>query len=221
MQFNKISEVQKRLFAWGMSKANQADDSLIQLKNHQNCATMKDLKHSFFKQLQGTVLEIGPGAGANLSYYPSNINWIGIEPNLFMHYYLQQEAQKQGLKNIKLCQGNAENIPLEDNSIDTVISTHVLCSVHDLTDSLKEIKRVLKPNGQFVFIEHIAATRGSLTRKVQNMVKPVWKNLFDNCHPNRETWSVLEKVGFTNINYQHFQLSFPIISPHIAGIATK
>jgi ubiquinone/menaquinone biosynthesis C-methylase UbiE len=221
MQLNKLFEIKKRLFAWGMSKANQADDSVIKLKNHQSFSTMEDLKGSFFSQLQGTVLEIGPGAGANLCYYPREINWIGIEPNYFMHYYLAKEAQKRGFKNIKLFQGSAENIPLENNSIDTVISTHVLCSVTNLTDSLEEIKRVLKPGGQFLFIEHIAAIRGTFPRKVQNMIEPVWKTLFDNCHPNRETGSVLEKVGFNNLNYQHFQLSFPIVSPHIAGIATK
>jgi ubiquinone/menaquinone biosynthesis C-methylase UbiE len=130
-------------------------------------------------------------------------------------------VEKRGFKNIKLFQGSAENLPVEDSSIDTVISTHVLCSVTNLTDSLQEIKRVLKPGGQFLFIEHIAAQAGSLTRKVQNTIEPVWKALFDNCHPNRETWSMLEKVGFSKLNYQHFQLSFPIVSPHIAGRATK
>ncbi len=89
MQINHMSKAKQSLFAWGLSKANQADDTLIKLKNCQGFSTFAELKTSFFGNLQGTILEIGPGAGANLSYYPKQVNWIGIEPNLFMHYYLQ------------------------------------------------------------------------------------------------------------------------------------
>lgn len=79
----------KRLFAWGMAKANTADDQAIKLHDCQDYATIADLKRSLLSHLQGTVLEIGPGAGANLSYYPPDIHWIGVEPNPFMHPYIQ------------------------------------------------------------------------------------------------------------------------------------
>lgn len=97
------------------------------------------------------LLEIGPGAGASLAYYPKDIHWIGIEPNPYMHPYLEREAQQQGLTNIELQSGSAEKLPVEDESIDTVVSTHVLCSVTDLEASFQEIKRVLKPGGSFVW----------------------------------------------------------------------
>jgi ubiquinone/menaquinone biosynthesis C-methylase UbiE len=68
--------------------------------------------------LQHQVLEISPGAGASLTYYPKDIHWIGIEPNPFMHQYLEREAQQQGLANIELRPGSAEDLPVEDESID-------------------------------------------------------------------------------------------------------
>ncbi len=138
-----------------------------------------------------------------------------------MHPYLEREAQKYGLSNIELQQGTAEDLPLEDESIDTVVSTHVLCSVTNLHRSLQEIQRILKPGGNFIFIEHVAGECGSWTRKIQDGIEPVWKILFDNCHPNRETWQSLQSYDWEIVSYQEFQLSFPIVSPHIAGIVRK
>jgi ubiquinone/menaquinone biosynthesis C-methylase UbiE len=210
----------KRLFAWGMAKANNADERAIKLHDYPDYATMADLKRSLLSHLQGTVLEIGPGAGANLSYYPADIHWIGVEPNPFMHPYIHQEAERHGLKSIELHGKRAEALPVEDRSIDTVVSTYVLCSVTDIDATLKDIQRVLKPGGTFVFIEHVAAPEDTCTRTIQDGITPVWKTVFDRCHPNRETWLSLEKAGFELVHYQSFRLSVPIVSPHIAGIAT-
>lgn len=111
----KTPQCLKRLFAWGMAKANTADHSVIKLQGCSSYETMAQLKQAFFADLDGRVLEIGPGAGANLSYYPTNIQWIGIEPNLFMHSYLKQEAERLGLHNIELRLGSAEKLEVEDN----------------------------------------------------------------------------------------------------------
>jgi ubiquinone/menaquinone biosynthesis C-methylase UbiE len=138
-----------------------------------------------------------------------------------MHQYLEREAQQQGLANIELRPGSAEDLPVEDESIDTVVSTHVLCSVTDLQASLQEIKRILKPGGSLIFIEHVAGECGTWTRRVQDGIEPVWKTLFDNCHPNRETWKILEQIGLETVNFYQFKLAFPIVSPHIAGIVRK
>ncbi|MDM9384155.1 class I SAM-dependent methyltransferase [Chlorogloeopsis sp. ULAP01] len=200
----------KRLFAWIMAQGSGTYNKFVGEK-----------KQSLFANLHGKVLEIGPGTGANLPYFPKSINWVGIEPNPYMHNYLKQEAYKLGLDNIDLRTGTAESIEAGDNSIDAVVSTLVLCSVPNLAETLQEILRVLKPGGQFLFIEHVAAPQGTLLQKVQTTVRPVWKIIGDGCHPDRETWLGLEKAGFTSLNYEHFQAPMPIVSPHIIGVGTK
>ncbi len=89
-----LSTIQKRLFAWGMGKANATDARTIKLIDSPDYESLGELKQALLGNLHHKVLEIGPGAGANLAYYPDNIDWIGIEPNLFMHPYLKKEAQE-------------------------------------------------------------------------------------------------------------------------------
>jgi ubiquinone/menaquinone biosynthesis C-methylase UbiE len=138
-----------------------------------------------------------------------------------MHSYLRQAAAGHGFQNIELSEGQAENLPAAAGSIDTVVSTHVLCSVTDVDAALKDIQRVLKPGGTFVFIEHVAAPDGTCTRTVQDGITPLWQTVFDRCHPNRETGRRLEEAGFESVTYQPFRLSVPIVSPHIAGVAIR
>ncbi|MEQ8752114.1 MAG: class I SAM-dependent methyltransferase [Coleofasciculus sp. G1-WW12-02] len=200
----------KRLFAWLMAHGTAKYE-----------AQMTDQKQALFADLHGNVLEIGPGTGPNLPYYPSDIHWIGIEPNPFMHSYLRREAERLGL-DIDLRRGTAERLDVEDNSIDAVVSTLVLCSVDSLAATLQEVLRVLKPGGRFFFLEHLAAPEGTRLRRVQYWVKPLWKILGDGCRPDRETWVALENAGFERVDYQHFRADIPaIVSPQIIGVATK
>ena len=200
----------KRLFAWMMAHGNAKYEEEI-----------ADRKRALFAQLHGNVLEIGPGTGCNLSYYPSDVRWIGIEPNPFMHPYLQQEAERLGL-DIDLRSGTAEHLEVEDNSMDAVVSTLVLCSVNNLAAVLQEVIRVLKPGGRFFFLEHVAAPQGTMLRWIQHGIKPLWKTLGDGCHPDRETWVALENAGFERVDYQHFRANVPaIVSPQIIGVAVK
>lgn len=199
----------KRVFAWIMAHGATEYESAV-----------SDRKQALFANVHGNVLEIGPGTGPNLPYYPQDIHWIGIEPNPYMHSYLKKEADRLGLK-IDLRFGSAERLDAEDNSMDAVVTTLVLCSVPNLPGTLQEVLRVLKPGGRFLFIEHVAAPKGTLLRRVQSGVKPIWKVIGDGCNPDRETWVALENVGFESVNCQHFQADVPIVSPHIVGVATK
>jgi ubiquinone/menaquinone biosynthesis C-methylase UbiE len=174
-----------------------------------------------FSNLSGTVLEIGPGAGANLHYLPkTGVRWIGVDPNPFMKMYLTKEAQRLGME-IELGTGTAENLPAEDGSVDFVISTLVLCSVADQQRAVQEVFRVLKPGGTLVFIEHIAARRGTWLRLFQSLVKPLWRRMGDGCNPDRETRMTLERAGFAALELEEFEAPFPIVRPHIAGTAVK
>lgn len=199
----------KKVFAWLMAQGMADYEEAV-----------SDRKQALFSDIQGNVLEIGPGAGSNLRYYPKGIHWIGVEPNPYMHSYLQTEAEKLGL-NIDIRTHSAQSLEFEDNSIDAIVSTLVLCSVPNLPDTLQEIQRVLKPGGRFFFLEHIAAPPGTWLRKLQSSIRPIWKVIADGCHPDRETGVALENAGFQSVNYEHFRAPLPIVSPQIIGVATK
>lgn len=185
------------------------------------------LKQSFFSTLEGVVLELGPGAGDNLRYYPKNIQLIGLEPNAHMHPYLLAESARTGVS-IDIRPMSALEIGLDNESVDCAVSTLVLCSVTDPAAVLGEILRVLKPQGRFVFIEHVAAPEGTLLLKLQRVLRKPWHHVADGCDPQRRTWEFLERSGFKHVDYRHCRisprLSFApgrVIAPHIVGIATK
>jgi SAM-dependent methyltransferase len=137
-----------------------------------------------------------------------------------MHPYLRATAAEHGLA-VDLRLGQAEALPAADASLDAVVSTLVLCSVHDLQRTLAEVHRVLRPGGRFLFVEHVAAPEGSRLRIVQDLIRPPWQLFSDGCHPNRETGHAIEQAGFAEVQYELFTLPLPVIGPHIAGYAGK
>lgn len=177
-------------------------------------------KRNMFSELSGKVLEIGPGTGANLEYYPDEVSLTGLEPNPYMHKYLIQKSRETG-KQINIISGNAEKIPKDADYFNYVVSTLVLCSVDNMDKSLSEIKRVLQPGGEFLFIEHVAAPENSYLRGVQELINPIWKRIADGCHPDRETWKSIKNTGFHQVEIHHFHLSLMVVGPHIMGKAKK
>jgi ubiquinone/menaquinone biosynthesis C-methylase UbiE len=177
-------------------------------------------KRALFAGIGGNVLEIGPGTGPNLVYYPSGIHWLGVEPNPYMYPYLRAAAERAGLQ-VDLRTGTAERLPADDNSMDAVVSTLVLCSVRDPEGVLQEVRRVLKPIGRFLFLEHVAAPPGTRLRKVQTFIHPLWKIIGDGCHPDRETGPAIEHAGFAQVHYENFRLPLGPVATQIAGFAVK
>jgi len=202
--------LRQRIFAWALAHFNTKYERFVE-----------QYKQQLFSGLSGTVLEIGPGAGANLRYFARpDVHWIGIEPNPFMEKYLGEEAARLGMQ-IEIRPGTAEKLTIPNASIDAVLATLVLCCVDDPQLSLTEVLRVLKPGGTFVFIEHVAAPRGTRLRCIQNLIAPLWRQLGDGCHPNRETWTTLEQAGFRKLNYDRITAPVPLVSPQIVGTAMK
>jgi ubiquinone/menaquinone biosynthesis C-methylase UbiE len=178
-------------------------------------------KSRLFSDLSGTVLEIGPGVGANLRRLSAKrVRWIGVEPNPYLNHYLAAEARRLGMS-IELRPGTAEQLPVESNTVDFAISTLVLCSVVDQRAAINEILRVLKRGGRFVFIEHVAAPGGSFLRWLQTAIKPLWRSMSDGCTPDRQTRRELEKSAFAVLEVEEFSAPLPIVGPHIAGFAIK
>ena len=179
-----------------------------------------DRKRVLFAGIGGNVLEIGPGTGPNLVYYPPGIRWLGVEPNPYMVPYLRTAAARAGLQ-VDLRPGTAERLPAEDNSMDAVVSTLVLCSVTDPAGVLREVRRVLKPGGRFLFLEHVAAPPGTRLRRVQTAIRPLWKIIGDGCHPDRDTGPAMERAGFAEVHYENFRLPLGPVATQIAGMAVK
>ena len=199
-----------RAFAWMMSHADAQQHDLYGAR-----------KRALFSDLRGTVVEVGPGSGVNLPYFPEGIRWIGVEPNPYMHAYIREKADEHG-RTIELHAATLRELALPAASADAVVSTLVLCSVPEPQATLAEIRRVLRPGGRFLFIEHVAAPSGTLLRHVQRGIKPLWRLVADGCRPDRETGRLLDTAGFSDVRYESFELDVPlsIVRPHIVGVAT-
>ena len=199
----------KRVHAWLMARVSARYERLVE-----------DRKRRLLGAIEGDVLEIGPGTGPNLRYLSRGARWIGVEPNPFMHAYLRRAAARLSVAaDIRLCGG--ETLPAADASADAVVSTLVLCSVSDPESVLREIVRVLKPGGRFVFVEHVAAPDGTGLRALQRFFGPLWRAAADGCRLDRETAAMIERAGFQKIFHEEFRLPLGLVAPHIAGFAVK
>jgi ubiquinone/menaquinone biosynthesis C-methylase UbiE len=198
-----------RFFAWGIHQVMKIYEPRIAHR-----------KQTLFENLRGDVLELGPGTGPNLKYFPKDVRWHGVEPNPHMRKYLEAEALRVGIQ-VDLREASAMELPFPDQSMDHVVGTLVLCSVPDPEVVLAEVVRVLRPGGTYHFIEHVAAKPRTWQALVQRTLKPLWCWCADGCHVDRESAKVVRRAGFKEAEIEPFQLQFPIIAPHIMGIATR
>jgi ubiquinone/menaquinone biosynthesis C-methylase UbiE len=197
----------KRVQAWMAAQGSPRYERLV-----------AGTKSALLSPLEGTVLEIGPGGGANLPFLRGDVRWIGVEPNPFAHPYLHDAADRLGL-DAEVRLGTAERLPVSDRSVDAVIGSLVLCSVRDPAAALREVRRVLRPGGRYVFVEHVAAHHGRPLRFLQRLMRPVWRAMGDGCHPDRDTGALIAAAGFAGVVQRPFELPIPVVGPHVAGLA--
>jgi ubiquinone/menaquinone biosynthesis C-methylase UbiE len=143
---------------------------------------------------KGEVLEIGAGTGINFPLYKNCNHVIALEPNLHMMEKAETRV-KQASVSISLVEGTAEKLPFENNQFDTIVVTLVLCSVDDPQLALEEMKRVLKPDGTVLFLEHVEMEQ-PVYSSFQKLVTPIWKHICDGCHLNRRTEKSIIDSGF-------------------------
>jgi SAM-dependent methyltransferase len=150
----------------------------------------------------GRVLEIGVGSGTNLPYYTARATEVlGLEP----HPKLRAMAVSAGFH---VVDGAAEAIPLDAASVDTVVTTWTLCSIPDIKTALCEMRRVLKPGGRLLFVEHGLAPDAGVQRW-QHRLTPVWKRIAGGCHLDRDIPALIRAAGFEIVELKAAHMAGP------------
>ncbi len=144
---------------------------------------------------EGRVLEVGIGSGLNLGLYgPAVTEVVGIEPSSALLDRAREAAARAPVR-VELIEGSAEALPLESTSFDTVVTTWTLCTIPDAARALEEMRRVLKPNGSLVFVEHGRAPEPGVARW-QDRLDPLWTRVAGGCHLNRSIADLVAGNGF-------------------------
>jgi ubiquinone/menaquinone biosynthesis C-methylase UbiE len=175
------------------------DDKVLPHIIHLACGTPEILKQreKIVPQAEGHILEVGMGSGINIAYYdPSKVKKVwGLEPSHGMREKARTrvEAAPFDLEWLDL---PGEEIPLDTNSVDTIVLTYTLCTIPDWLSAVKQMRRVLKPGGKLLFSEHGKAPDAAI-KKWQDRINPAWKFISGGCHLNRNIPELLTQGGFT------------------------
>lgn len=154
------------------------------------------LRSQLVPQAKGDVFEVGCGGGINQEFYRADqiTSYAGIDPGAKLLDYARSAAEKKGWKtDIRL--GFGEDIPFGEDSFDTVVCTFTLCSVQDQAEVLKEMRRILRPGGTLLFLEHGRAPDANVARW-QDRIEPIWKPIAGGCHLTRPITSAVEGAGY-------------------------
>jgi len=173
------------------------------------------MRRDLLSGLQGDVLEIGAGTGANFEHYPPGVPVVATDPDEHMLKRARRRLDAMPGASIELRQAPAERLPFDPASFDAVVSTLVLCTVDDPQTALGEIRRVLRRGGELRFLEHVRGA-GMLGR-AQDVIEPLWGWCSAGCHPNRHTEQALRDAGFEPESLDRRKLA-PWM-PAIAGVA--
>jgi len=176
------------------------------------------LRSQVVPHARGRVLEVGMGSALNLEFYnPDQVEMVyGLEPSGGMRRKAQPNLARSPVK-VEWLDLPGEKIPLEDHSVDTVLLTFTLCTIPDWHAALQQMKRVLKPGGELLFLEHGESPHDS-TRKWQHRVTPGWKKLAGGCHLNRNIADLIRQAGFEILELENLYIPK---APKIAGYIYK
>ena len=195
-----------------------------------NLDIVDPVRQDLLSGLYGRILEIGPGPGANFKYFINNTaitEWVGVEPNTYF-----QQKQTEIIDELNLTfktstvwmKGESKMLDVEPESFDYVVGTHVLCSVDDVADVLTQVKRALKPSGQYKFYEHVLTDSDDIIRWYQQLFAPIFYYLGNGCK-FRELWKDIDKhvskEMLVEMDHLFADGPIPVLRPHIVGSATK
>jgi ubiquinone/menaquinone biosynthesis C-methylase UbiE len=174
--------------------------------------------------LTGTVVEVGAGNGLNFGHYPDTVTEvIAVEPENYLRT-CAEEAAAGATVPIRVIDGTASRLPLQDASVDAAVASLVLCSVPDQAAALAELHRVVRPDGEVRFYEHVIARNPKVARW-QRRLDPVWTRLVGGCHLTRDTEQAITHAGFVVEDSDRFLFAPCALSKlsaeHIIGRARR
>ncbi len=185
---------------------------------------LHEVRVELLGQARGRVLELGIGSGLSLPWYDEQVEEVvGLEPSeaLLAQCRKQLDGRQSGPP-VTLVQGSAESLSYPDNSFDTVVAFLVFCTIPDPQSAAHEIRRVLRPDGQLLFFEHVQAPHQRLARWQQRL-NPAWSRIACGCQLTRETREVFADAGFdmgaVDVEY-HSAIPLPLVKPVITGTVT-
>ena len=171
-------------------------------------------RETLLANCRGRVLEIGAGTGLNVEHYPAGTDVTYTEPDPHM-------ARRLRLKGAAVVEASAASLPFDDDSFDTVVSTLVLCTVPDVPSALREVRRVLRPGGQLLFLEHVRAAPGTSLVRWQDRLHRPWKAFACGCNCNRDVLGALSDQSFDVVGSSYeWKFMPPIVRPVETGVAS-
>lgn len=196
-----------------------------------NKGFLKNTKQKLFSELssleqpgkQLLILELGAGSGTNFEYFPPDCIVTCVDPNPEYQEYLRKNHDLfPHVAKVDFVVATAENISVESESVDAVVATLMMCSVKPLEKLLGEVKRVLKPGGKFLYLEHVGDEQWSFVAVLQHILYLPWWYICE-CNLIRQTGQYVRSAGFSNVEEKSFNLKTKLLflKPHIAGVATK
>jgi ubiquinone/menaquinone biosynthesis C-methylase UbiE len=188
-------------------------------------AGLSEMRRSLLAGASGRTLEIGAGTGLNLSHYTDAVTELVLaEPDPHMAERLRARAASEPPvpARVEVISAPAEQLPFEDASFDTVVSTLVLCTVEEPKSALAEARRVLVEGGRLLFLEHVRAESPRLAWWQDRLERP-WGRVAGGCHPNRATGETLAGAGLwiEQLDRERFPKGVRLVRPMIKGVATR
>lgn len=189
-------------------------------------AGLTEWRRALLAGLDGDVLEVGAGTGVNLPLYPDGsaiTRLVLSEPDPHMRRRLEAKLPPALAARVELSAGSLDALPFDDGAFDVVVGMLVLCSVRDPARALAEVRRVLRPGGRLVFLEHVRADEHAGQRLLQHCVQPLWRWIAGNCHLTRPTERLIRAAGFTveEAVLDGMPKAPLFVRPTVRGVATR
>lgn len=183
---------------------------------------MSARRRDLLSRARGRTVELGSGTGLNLRYYPDGLDELILtEPEAAMRVRSARRLRRSG-RRARVLDASAEQLPFADETVDTVVSTLVLCTVDDPEPVLREIERVLRPGGRLLFLEHVRSRSPRLAYWQDRLAGP-WRRFAEGCHCNRATLELIRARGLEldDVQEASWRGMPPIVRPLITGVATR